>query len=127
MAAEGVLRNQRVQQNHRREGERERVRKQRREREAARTHGVERDACERDDEQDVLPGLNRGERVALDSGGIERVHRRVVECKPDDEDVERDDRTPPDGHRRDRQEDGVDRERERCHRVSRKKRSRLKR
>ena len=123
--SERVLRDQRVEHDDRREGERERVREQRREREPPRAHGVERDARERDEQQHVLPGLNRGERVAADAGGIERVHRRVVEREPDDEDVERDDRAPPDGHRRDRQEDGVDGERECRHRVSRRNRSRL--
>ena len=79
VAAERVLRDQRVEDDDRGEGERERVGELRAERQPPRARGVERDACERDEQQDVLPRLDRGERVAADAGRVERVHRRVVE------------------------------------------------
>jgi hypothetical protein len=68
VAAESVLRDQCVEEDDGSEGERERIRKQRPERESALSRGVERDACERNEQQDILPRLNRGEGVAVDTG-----------------------------------------------------------
>ena len=127
VACEDVLRDQRIDDDDDGERERERIRKKRTKRKLPRTECVDGDAREGYEQQHVLPRLDRGERVPVNTGAVQRVHRRVVQREPDDEHVERDDRASPDEGRRHGEHKRVDDECERGHFASRRKRSRLKR
>ena len=83
----------------------------------ARAHGVPRDAGHGGSEQHLLPRLHGVERIPAHAGVVEERHHEVVEREPDDEDVERDDRPPPDGDDADREQGDVDDEDERRSRV----------
>ncbi len=95
-AVERRLRNQRVQNCQRGEGERKDVRDTGIERKPPRACGVGADTDERDGEQDLLPRSDRRQRRAPDPGRIERRHHGVVHREPGDEDVEGGERAAPD-------------------------------
>src|SRR5205823_4791815 len=110
-AAECILRDQRVDDDERGEGERERVHDPEVERQLSLPPRLDRNADERDAEQDLLPRRDDGQRGAAQAGSVERGHRRVVHREPDDEQVERHHRPPPDCRRRTAEEQRVERER----------------
>ena len=95
-AAERRLRHDGVDEADDREGEREPVGDAEAERQPPLPERIPADASERDREQDLLPGRDRGQRRAADAGGVERGHRRVVHGQADDEEVQRDDGPAPD-------------------------------
>ena len=112
VAAERGLRDQRVEDDDRGERKSEsRPRAARRTAAASVRSASNATLRERDEEEHVLPSLDRGQRVPVHACAVEPVQHGVVQCEPDDEEVEGDDRTPPDDHRRASQGDGVDDER----------------
>src|SRR5207253_3090333 len=94
------------------EGERERVDGAGSEGEPPLTERVEGNPAERDGEEDLLPGLDRGQRGAVKSGSVERSAHRVVDGKPDEEEVEGPDRPAPDGRRCGGEQNGIKSERQ---------------
>ena len=105
----------RVEEDERGERERERVDQAGPERQRPGRARVPGDAGERDRQQDLLPGGDRGERRSLHPEGEEAGHDGVVERQSDDERVDRVHRPPPDGDTARRQRRGVDDERESRH------------
>ena len=122
---EDVLRNQRVDKDDRGERKCERVGKQRTKRQPPSSYGIGEDSGECDDQQDVLPGLNRGQRVPANSRSVQSVHHRVVQCETDEEHIQRDDRSSPHDNGCDAERERVDDERGGRHFASRRNRSRL--
>ena len=110
-----VLRDERVEADDGREREREPVHHARREGELARADRVRRDARHRDGEQRLLPRLHDVDLPPAQPGVVEQRQHEVVEGEADDEDVERDDRAPPDGDRGHGERDAVESEHERRH------------
>jgi hypothetical protein len=108
LPVEGGLRQERIDDDERRKPEGQPVHRPRAKGQGAGAPGVEGDPRERHREQDLLPGRDRGEHAAAHARPVERSHRGVVEGEPDDEEVERDDRPPPDGDRGDGEEPSVE-------------------
>ena len=61
-----------------------------------------------DGEQDLLPGLDCGERTVAEAGAVERRHDGVVCGQTDDPRVQREDGPSPDGGRRQDEQEYVD-------------------
>jgi hypothetical protein len=128
VAAERALRDHGVEQDDRRVCEREPVDEVRSEGQAACSYRRDRDRRDRRREHDLLPGLDRVERVAVHAAPVEERHDDVVQGEAEDEDQERDQRPVEDDHDAGGEQDAVDDECGGGHRrVSRRKRSRLKR
>jgi hypothetical protein len=115
---EPALRQDGVDANEDPEHERENVRSLDAKREPPLVNGIERDAAERNCEQDLLPGLECGQSAPPHTRAVQRGHDRVVHGKPDNPRIERDRRLSPDQDRDGNEQEPVHREREpRSHQV----------
>jgi len=73
-----------------------------------RTPRVRPHACDRDREEDLLPGLDRGQRPAAYPESVQHRHRGVVQREADHEEVQREHRPSPDRCRSDQKRDGIE-------------------
>ena len=112
---EHVLRDERVEADDGCEREREPVDHARSEGERALADRVRGDARHGHGEQRLLPRLHDVDLPPAQPGVVEQRQHEVVEREPDDEDVERDDRAPPDGDRGHGERDAVEDEHEGRH------------
>ena len=108
VAAERGLRDDRVHRAEQSERECDPVPEPRAEGQSPLLHCVAQHPEEGNGEQDLLPRGDRRQRRAADAGGIERRHDGVVRGEPDEEEIERRDRHPPDRDRRDGEEQCVE-------------------
>ena len=106
---EHVLRDEGVEADDGCEGEGEPVDDPRAERKPSLADRVQGHARNGHGEQGFLPGLHGVDRSAAQPGVVEQREHEVVQRQPDDEDVEGDDRAPPDGDRRHGEQHAVER------------------
>ena len=106
------LRQHRVHADEHRERKREHIDGADREGEPARADRIDEHPSERDSEQDLLPGLDGGQRAPAHAGAVESCHDRVVGGEPDKPHVQRRDGASPDEKRCGDEQEPVRRERE---------------
>lgn len=122
VAPERALGDDRIDERHSSEARREQVDRAWSEREPPGPAGSERHTPRGDAEQDLLPGKNHVQRRATDARAEEQGGREVVERQPDDEEMQRGDRPPPDAYRRSTKQGEVHREGKRGHDYARRRR-----